>query len=806
MKLIARKSVLKNMAEELSAKKETENINLIINMAFQDHLRKSLPHVDGSLIFDSHTGGPSPLDHHIMLEGIGISNLIKYLNYLSAVQGLPEKSLALSLKFLKRYQGHPYFTLMHAEIRYNQERALHGDLNQNVIDASVRNAVLGMWWYGRQGWAYGHAHSLLKSKTVSQSESLNQIVPHDYLLYGIASDYPFIHYCAKAGFMRPYDDLIDWSSWNIKDFNTLAQFYRHDQNLKAWLMKKAEGRFLGHPSRYKFELAMNATASTIEDKKLPYIQMIDQGNQNWKIYYKLGELYINEGEYRKAKEVFLSYPGFAKDSTENRVYLSNQSHLAGSLLFWKGAYDEARPLYEYSAALNTGSDASLTSRARVAILDRDFMTAADYMLRRAKRYDTRYGYRDYMSITHTLDDSKKAWNQFTEVLGKYSTPQIWTSALVGHRIQKSSKDDLKSWIKGMADLSQTSRKRSFPARFAFMCLVDRPPDKEMAAFVETVDDLSDYDFTNRRWFKSPDGEEIGPHAVGRLHYTHLFSGKKGFGVALAVPMDEFKKAEQKYYEVDIPKEPFSFYGSIAFAYENLKEQSFAEAYNILKKQSYLYSYYHEFGKPIKPYLIWAGMNSDNSQEIEHFLMPTFIKAGIKQLPGARKPSKDRLDFDDELAIAAYQCSVDKNDQAIERIKKAFYKRPHTGSRPLCSYYQIVELCEWFYEYSKDRRYLELALKWSKDYQVIAPMHGWSYAFEAKYVGSEPERLRALGIALYLDAQSWRIAHFTDAEKKQAKKWFKANNPFRKSFKDIFVTYLKNILQTIDNLQRNLNAK
>ena len=56
---------------------------------------------------------------------------------------------------------------------------------------------------------------------------------------------------------------------------------------------------------------------------------------------------------------------------------------------------------------------------------------------------------------------------------------------------------------------------------------------------------------------------------------------------------------------------------------------------------------------------------------------------------------------------------------------------------------------------------------------------WAYTFEAKYAADAQEREAALGIALFLDAQSDHLAGFNAAQRKRAQRWFAANNPFRK---------------------------
>lgn len=766
-------ATLENLVNKLIDRNQSEKMGMEIDLVFQDHLRESLSSHATDAFGGTHTGGPTPLDHHILFEGVGISNLLKQLYYLFRVQGLPEASMALSTDYRHRYQGHPYFVIWHADILINTAVTMQGEERQNTIDQSVSDTILGLWWYGRQGWAFPKAHSVLTWKHASKSEVLNKFMPYKRLLYGVASDYPLIPECARSGYMRPYQDLVDWNSSDIADLQAVVTVYRRDKEMMDLMRNQAKGRFIGHPARHIFEIATESASKGKIDKKRPYIQMIDKGSDNWKIYRKLGKMYAREGDYQNAQKVFQRYPGFSENDSDNRVRISNRAYSAGSILFWQGAYREARQFYDYSSKLDTGSSSCLTSRARVALLDRDFNRSRDIMLRNAKRYDTSYRYRDYMALSHLLGDSQKAWKQFTSVLGRYSSPHIWTSAFVGHRVQKTSKSEIKHWINSVAESNQVSRQRSFPARYAFMCLIDRSPDMEFSQFVETVDDLSRYNLTHPRSFSGPDGKYIGPDRTGRLNSIEYFL--RGNGAPLS--KQEQKKIMKKYNQTNIPKEPFSFYGSLALAYENMKNKNYGEAYAILRKQSSLYSYDFEFGKPAKAYLVWAGVKSGKEKVFELFLKHKLYQSGIKPFPGAYEVSPEHISFDDELSLAAYLCGTGNNDQAIERIREAFLKRPHTEERPVFSWYQIVEFCEWFYEHSNDSRYLDIALKWVKDYQIIQPMFGWAYAFEAKYAKNEQEKLRALGHALYLDAASWRIAHFSNAEKKAAIKWFERHGDF-----------------------------
>jgi tetratricopeptide (TPR) repeat protein len=270
----------------------------------------------------------------------------------------------------------------------------------------------------------------------------------------------------------------------------------------------------------------------------------------------------------------------------------------------------------------------------------------------------------------------------------------------------------------------------------------------------------------------------------------LILGPEPFGVLENVDIDnakDYMDALKRYYTEEIPDKPFSFYSSFAKAYEHLKKRAYAESYRILKERGKLYSYEESvLGAAFKPCLIWAGLNSGHRKEMDHYLYPMLLSVGLQQplpkqnflapLPRSYGSVK-QLDFDGELSLALYLGWTGDRERALDHLHKAFNVIPYTDKRPLFPWYQLIEVCEWLYEHSQDKCYLDIALKWAKDYQVIQPMFGWAFAFEAKYAAESKDRIRALGYALFLDPQSWRIAHFTQQEKQAAHDWFQGHNPF-----------------------------
>ena len=497
-------------------------------------------------------------------------------------------------------------------------------------------------------------------------------------------------------------------------------------------------RFHGHPNREQMLAQFNIRKGDIQKAKQIYQDVIEQGSLAWENYFELGKLYVDKGEYEKAGRLLNSYPLFTEENNINRVVLSNWSYNAGSLLFWRGAYEYARPLYEFSANLDTGSYASLTSKARLAMMDCDFESAAFYSKKGATRYNSQYAYRDYMSLLHLIGESESAWALFDLLIGRFKTPQIWTSAWIGHRINHFSLKQLQQWIKEKKDLNQHGRARSYLVRYALLSMIDRQPDMERVKLVESLDDSSFYRTgQGTRYFDW----KLGPESTEVLTAFHLE-----------------KMCRQK--------EPFlSFYGSFAKAYYHLQLQQFDIAYHLLKKRSAFFSYQDSLGRAFMPYLVWAGIQSGHQDEMDNFL--------------ALAKRKKRDDFDMKLAEAALAAGEGKHKMAVILLKAAFQKRPHTEERPLFSWYQLVELAEWFYNKSGRSCYLELVLEWSKKYQKIQPMFGWAYTIEAKYTTDPDKRIQSLAIAQFIDGQSAHLVGFSEKDREKAAEWMNAHKPFMK---------------------------
>ncbi len=106
----------------------------------------------------------------------------------------------------------------------------------------------------------------------------------------------------------------------------------------------------------------------------------------------------------------------------------------GAILYYRRQPELARPLYEIAAGLDTGSLASMTFSARsLNLLDGRDRIAAEIPDHIALQIPA--GLRptsDYFSLLHLIGEHKSAGG-FSQMKARFSEPQAWRSALVGHR-------------------------------------------------------------------------------------------------------------------------------------------------------------------------------------------------------------------------------------------------------------------------------------------------------------------------------------------------------------------------------------
>jgi hypothetical protein len=689
------------------------------------------------------------------LDNVAQFNIIKRIEMLLDTKGLPDAAIELVNGALEVYDGHTHLLFHKFRALASQAEKIHGIQKSNKLRRASKllvSAVSSLGSYDKSIMRY--EFDILKFFSKLQTlENLNQHITYTGYVSALLKK-PLNVYPIKQSNLGKKDSLtqLKYTNDNLQYLINSHSLLKASNPIKASeLLTENSHRFHGHPDLKKF-IAMSSDKSGGGNPVFDhYREVISEGGLDWEAYYSIGRNSVLDGNYKEAMEIFLKYPGFRKSTHIERVTLSNYAYQSGSLLFWHGAISQSIELYELSSSFNTGSEAEITSLARLAIIKGDYKQATKLMAERAKRYHTVYAYRDFLSLLHITGYSKDAWGIFENVVTTIVKPQLWVSALVGHRIAGTQADDFEKWITRKTLLVPTVNNNNLTWRYALMfLLMDRPASDKHEKMIKQITDSSVY-----RVAPSPKGSSV------RINFI-----KGPNGVSYSVSSNYKNKNIKLIAGERLPHE----YTLFARGYNAIKNKEFRKAYDALYKLGAFYNLYKIISKDYHfSYLARSAVKIGDTQFIENGLGKDMISLA---------QNKKEPPFDFYLAKAYLSAGKNDHKAAIIQLKKAFAYRPYTGHRPIMTWYQLLEACEWLYQDSGYAGYKKLLLMWAKQYQVIAPMYAFSYAFEAKYTDDPKRKIRALGITLYLDKDSVHLQGITETDIDAARKWFSESEPFK----------------------------
>ena len=694
-------------------------------------------------------------------------NFIGRINKNIALRGLPERALQTIKKLEDTFEGHPY-------LAYFKGRAYN-----YLIDSSKKEKQVDLHRKYREQmffsymWSDGQTYMAEDSTRIKGDirvrVSLDKLLdPDKQRLYNRAQrlftkDYP------RRWYWKYDRQSVQNMSFSIDELSNhhFDGYMRNVENLikfnanteLAAIMDKYKNRFHGHP-KLAF-LKVTALASQDEssyEKQLEKL-VLAEGEQ-WQPYENLGKIYLKRGDIKQSLDTYLKYPGFKPGSTEGRIVLSNYASEVASEFFWKGYRDEASVMYKKSLSYSTGAEGEYQAKIRLAIMNNEYVGATKDSLARANRYNSIYGFRDYISFLHVLGYSDQAWSAFSALTDRFESPHLWSSAFIGHRKQQMTENQLIDWLKQPSINTKKDPFFSKASRYAFMALsLDRAPSKKIYKIVNEL---------NKGYESTIIGENLRKNSKLNDSYS-VQNIKKGF-------MGPSRYKNERWIDLKGDKPGKKLDSELALfstAYEYLKEKNYKAAMKAFEERGKYYTYNRsDRGGYAMPYFAWASHKTGNTND--------FVKLfDSKNRPRLRMndTALEEMDFYILLSRAMLKGGEAKHEEAIQLLKDAFHTRIFTNSKPIFTWYQILELTEWLYLDSKNEEYRKLLIKWAKDYQLIQPMYSWAYSFEAKYTDNKSDRLRALAMTLYLDKYSIRISHFSKDEKTKAEKWLKENNIF-----------------------------
>jgi tetratricopeptide (TPR) repeat protein len=677
-------------------------------------------------------------DYLDFLHSVGTDNLVRQAHLTAWTQGLPQEALEFLARIDSVYKDQPQLTVERARAEAQLAKQADGARKDGLLKSAYEHAFNAFFW--EQGQTRNAAEAW---------EVLRGVWRQDFGFIGnlYLTDHPFRSFYPSAG--GNFDPAIVNEKAGLRnsafDFSPVTQLrwlvgeLGHDWSAFEEILKLIEGRFAGNPQRVLLFAKESERKGDIRTAQRYYREDIRSQPGHWESYMDLGKLLFEEGDVGGAAKVFMSYPEFAKRSGENAVSLSNHAFNAGSLFYWSGNFRQAMPLYRIAAELQTGSNASMSSEIRIRLADGDYATALIGSLERARRYNTAFGYRDYLGMLHAMGHSQEAWDAFNVLIGQLPNPELWETPLVGHRLAGATESEIAEWVS-----RDPVRKSGYGGVYLLRAgVTDRTPTPELASAVAAVE--------RPVWKVEYRGFVVRASVDGRSHQV-LNVPDPG-----TLPLGVFDSAKKTSAKSDLVY--------FAEAYRAMRTRDFARANGLLDEAVALYDTRHPDLGYLLPYYAFAAAKSGN--------------------PGAVSARLEKFDivhqrFDYHLARAVVAGLAGKTAESLRSLKLALYRRPFAESRPLYTEYQFAEICEWLYEATRNAKYRDMAVNWAKSVQAFSPWFAWPYAMEAKYTTNLRERSRAVAMAYYLDKKSERLAKIPKNEINAAVKGFSDRNLFLKT--------------------------
>lgn len=464
-----------------SAVGDRAKLQSVTDLSVLDHVRRHLSGGTEKSCCEPLAARPGAHDYLDLLEAIGTDNLLRRVSFLSGIQGRPEDALQFLARIGSVYKDHPQFSAAAALVQLMLVPNAQGAEQEGLYRAAYEAAF--NVWYWEQGQTRAAAEAL---GDLLQESGRQQLGVYENVY---ANDYPFRAFYpywkmpnTHEVWMRNARAALENSSYDFTPMDRIQESLSQVKN--GWdnfdqVLKSVEQRFAGHPRRVKMMAQASLRKGDVLAAESRYREGLRVQPDDETLHTELGKLLFENGEAQKAADVFLSYPGLKKRGQVNPVELANYAAGAGSLYWWIGDFKRAIPLYRTAAELRTGADSSILSLTRLQLIDGDLTGALRGSFERARRYNSPYGYRDYFGLLHAMGESQQAWDGFKVLVGG-DAPQVWESALVGHRREGATEAQISAWV-----AQEPMRSRYFHAS-AYMLragVTDRMPTAQLPALV-----------------------------------------------------------------------------------------------------------------------------------------------------------------------------------------------------------------------------------------------------------------------------------------------------------------------------------
>ena len=692
--------------------------------------------------------GPRSRDVVELLRAMFVADVVVQLQHLRTDIGKPDEALAEALVFEPLLTDQPDFVIDRgwAEFEVARERP---EPERGTLQAAA-------FAHLRQGaiWSQG------------QTAATAFVLPEHHL-YFPGSDSLSAADAAREFFDSDWPNLPGWHTqtfndheawvarlrhcvdYTIERFTCLAQLAEASGSREdaATILAANQQRFLGNPNRIAFLAREQRAAGNADAAAETLRSAIDAGTKDWDPYLRVGVELAQQGKPREALAVFTKYPGFKDRSVTDDVTLSNRAYDVGNFLYWAGAYEQARPLYEFAAALDTGSQASITSAIRLALLDRDLETALAETKQRARRYGSPYALRDLMMLSAALGDRATARAVFDGMQDQLDEPEFWIGPFMVQRMEGASLETIAQWATQGARSAPRTKLDSLAMRHLFLSEVTDRDVTDTLADTLHMRDPGPFAIRDQKGRATWQGRPLMPSAF------FYGSGATNPPALQPGPLD-------------------SRLTMAARGLAALARADYRSAFDVFEQMSEIYEL-QEF----LPYYAWAAAQIDQTARIERYLANALRQ---KQRLAATSPPSTISFFDEFLSLAILRGFAGETDVALDYLVRTNADVQHTEERALLTRYEIADVAEILYDHGHERRYKDFLLDLARRNSQIDPAFSWPYAFVAKYSDDASERTLARARALYLDPRSKRALAAVPKELADARRIISARNPLSAS--------------------------
>ncbi len=452
-----------------------------------EHILRALKDKPAQWCCETNSDHPGALDRLQFLEALGEINLLRACNRSTALRGVPEESRVLLDQVDYLYAGHPRFALAKYEA-LEREANLQSGLKQQKLLSEAASLTLPLFvWSGGQLYetaiVYTDALSEINERAYARDEKTRVAIERSLPVLTYQSDFP-----THLNWFRPND--IRTISYSRDNPYWLSSIYFHlgvNSSEGERLLKENSNRFIGSPRLLDFQVErLHALNDTESEFKL-YQKLIDEKDTYFIPYTNVALRKIRDREYDQAERIVMSHPFLKEEKGGSKISLSKFVERIGSELYWRGAVENARRLYEKTTSFGTGSHAEMAAAQRLSLMSGDYLAATFHALQRGQRYRSSYGLRTYMSLLHLLGEHKQAWTTFELVFEKIPSHLYYEAAFIGHRSENADTRKLVEWEQ-QPFIRQTEAAGSDEAvRYLFTQLnLDRPHNTDFPKALSEV--------------------------------------------------------------------------------------------------------------------------------------------------------------------------------------------------------------------------------------------------------------------------------------------------------------------------------